>query len=104
MITLTDAAARHIMSVLTPGKVVLVGVLGGGCAGFEYDLNVIDMSEIGNADKMTSQGIDFYVDAESLMYLLGTEIDYKATMLSSQFIFKNPLSTMSCGCGTSFSI
>ncbi len=103
MITLTEKAAKRINEI-AGDQVMLFGVLGGGCAGFEYDVKLVDEDKVGSADKFTSEGIDFYVDNESIMYLLGSIIDFKQDILSSHFVFKNPLATMSCGCGTSFSV
>jgi len=100
---LTKKAAERIHEI-SGDKFVLFGVLGGGCAGFEYDIKLVDKDQIENADKFTSEGADFYVDNESIMFLLGSTIDFKQDIISSQFVFQNPLSTMSCGCGTSFSI
>lgn len=103
MIILTKKAAERIDEI-SGDQVVLFGVLGGGCAGFEYDIKLVDEDQIVNAEKFNSEGIDFYVDNESIMFLLGSIIDFKQDLISSQFVFQNPLATMSCGCGTSFSI
>ncbi len=103
MITLTEKAAERINKI-AGDQVMLFGVLGGGCAGFEYDVQLVDEDTIENAELFYSEGINFYVNSESLMFLLGSTIDFKQDILSSQFVFKNPLATMSCGCGTSFSI
>jgi len=78
-----------------------VGVLPGGCSGFQYGLNIED--EPGD-DDMTfeSQGIRLFVDPFSLQYLQGTEIDYVSTFQGSGFTFNNPNATGGCGCGSSF--
>ena len=78
-----------------------VGVLPGGCSGFQYGLNIED--EAGE-DDMTfeSQGIRLFVDPFSLQYLQGTEIDYVSTFQGSGFTFNNPNATGGCGCGSSF--
>src|ERR1700741_763239 len=78
-----------------------VGVLPGGCSGFQYGLNIED--EAGEDDMiLESQGIRLFVDPFSLQYLQGTEIDYVSTFQGSGFTFNNPNSTGSCGCGSSF--
>lgn len=78
-----------------------VGVLPGGCSGFQYGLNIED--EAGEDDLvLESQGIRLFVDPFSLQYLQGTEIDYVSTFQGSGFTFNNPNATGGCGCGSSF--
>jgi iron-sulfur cluster assembly accessory protein len=78
-----------------------VGVLPGGCSGFQYGLNIED--EAGEDDMVfESQGIRLFVDPFSLQYLQGTEIDYVSTFQGSGFTFNNPNATGGCGCGSSF--
>ena len=78
-----------------------VGVLPGGCSGFQYGLNIED--EAGEDDMiLESQGIRLFVDPFSLQYLQGTEIDYVSTFQGSGFTFNNPNATGGCGCGSSF--
>jgi len=78
-----------------------VGVLPGGCSGFQYGLNIED--EAGEDDMIfESQGIRLFVDPFSLQYLQGTEIDYVSTFQGSGFTFNNPNATGGCGCGSSF--
>ena len=78
-----------------------VGVLPGGCSGFQYGLNIED--EPGEDDMVfEAQGIRLFVDPFSLQYLQGTEIDYVSTFQGSGFTFNNPNATGGCGCGSSF--
>ena len=78
-----------------------VGVLPGGCSGFQYGLNIED--EAGDDDMIFDvQGIRLFVDPFSLQYLQGTEIDYVSTFQGSGFTFNNPNATGGCGCGSSF--
>ena len=78
-----------------------VGVLPGGCSGFQYGLNIED--EAADDDMvLESQGIRLFVDPFSLQYLQGTEIDYVSTFQGSGFTFNNPNATGGCGCGSSF--
>ena len=80
-----------------------VGVLPGGCSGFQYGLNIED--EPGEDDMiLESEGIRLFVDPFSLQYLNGTEIDYVSTFQGSGFTFNNPNSTGGCGCGSSFTV
>jgi iron-sulfur cluster assembly accessory protein len=78
-----------------------VGVLPGGCSGFQYGLNIED--EPGEDDMiLESEGIRLFVDPFSLQYLNGCEIDYVSTFQGSGFTFNNPNASGGCGCGSSF--
>jgi len=80
-----------------------VGVLPGGCSGFQYGLNIED--EAGEDDMiLESAGIRLFVDPFSLQYLQGTEIDYVSTFQGSGFTFNNPNASGGCGCGSSFTV
>jgi iron-sulfur cluster assembly accessory protein len=80
-----------------------VGVLPGGCSGFQYGLNIED--EVGEEDMVfESEGVKLFVDPFSLQYLNGTEIDYVSTFQGSGFTFNNPNSAGGCGCGSSFTV
>ncbi len=80
-----------------------VGVLPGGCSGFQYGLNIED--EAGEDDLVfESQGIRLFVDPFSVQYLTGTEIDYVSTFQGSGFTFNNPNAAGGCGCGSSFAV
>jgi iron-sulfur cluster assembly accessory protein len=80
-----------------------VGVLPGGCSGFQYGLNIEDEA---TEDDMVfeSEGIRLFVDPFSLQYLNGTEVDYVSTFQGSGFTFNNPNSSGGCGCGSSFTV
>lgn len=80
-----------------------VGVLPGGCSGFQYGLNIEDEA---TEDDMIfeSEGIRLFVDPFSLQYLNGTQVDYVSTFQGSGFTFNNPNSSGGCGCGSSFTV
>ena len=78
-----------------------VAVLPGGCSGFQYGLNIEDESQEDD-EIMESNGLRLFVDAFSVQYLDGVEIDYVTTMMGAGFTFKNPNATGGCGCGSSF--
>jgi len=79
-----------------------VGVRGGGCSGFSYLLDLTE-EEAGEQDEaMESHGVPMLVDMKSLLYLDGTEIDFRDEVMGRGFVFKNPNATSSCGCGSSF--
>ena len=80
-----------------------ISVKSGGCAGMTYDMNYID-NPIDGDEKIDVDGINVFIDPKAIMYLIGTEMDYKVDKFASSFIFKNPNETERCGCGESFKI
>ena len=78
-----------------------VRVVPGGCSGFQYSLNIEEQSREGDF-VMDEKGVRLFVDMFSAQYLSGVEIDYLTGVMGSGFTFKNPNSTGSCGCGSSF--
>ncbi len=80
-----------------------VGVLPGGCSGFQYGLNIED--EPAEDDLvLDSNGLRLFVDPFSMQYLDGVEIDYVTTFQGSGFTFNNPNASGGCGCGSSFTV
>ena len=101
---LTDAAAERIKAVMAkadrPIAAVRVGVKNGGCAGMSYYMEYAD--EIDPHDEVIEdKGVRILVDPKAVLFLLGTEMDYKVDKLSAQFVFNNPNQTSACGCGES---
>jgi iron-sulfur cluster assembly accessory protein len=78
-----------------------VRVVPGGCSGFQYSLNIEEESRQGDFI-LEERGVRLFVDMFSAQYLNGVEIDYVQNVMGSGFTFKNPNSTGSCGCGSSF--
>ena len=107
-IKLSASAAREIGNIvkqqeLDASKIALrVGVKGGGCSGFSY---LLDLTETITDPAATFEvhGVRVVIDPKSLLYLSGTEIDFKDEIMGRGFVFKNPNATSSCGCGSSFS-
>ena len=78
-----------------------MGVKSGGCAGMSYVMEYA--KEINPTDEIIEdKGVKVFIDPSAIMYLLGTEMDYKKEQFSSTFVFKNPNETERCGCGESF--
>ena len=101
---LTDAAASRIKSVMAqagkPVAGVRVGVKNGGCAGMEYTMEYADA--VNPTDEIVEdKGVKLLIDPKAVLFLLGTEMDYKTEKLSAQFVFNNPNQTSACGCGES---
>ena len=107
VITLSDNAANRIKEIMSKDQNksigVRVGVKSGGCAGMSYNMEYA--KEVNTNDEVIEdKGVKVFVDSSAIMYLLGTEMDYKKDKFSSSFIFKNPNETERCGCGESFKI
>jgi len=101
---LTEAAASRIKSVMAqagkPVAGVRVGVKNGGCAGMEYTMEYADA--VNPTDEVVEdRGVKILIDPKAVLFLLGTEMDYKTEKLSAQFVFNNPNQTSACGCGES---
>jgi iron-sulfur cluster assembly protein len=106
VITLSDKAAQRIKEILSKDQSssgVRIGVKTGGCAGMSY---VMEYAKNKNPsdELIEDKGVKVFVDPGAVMYLLGTEMDYKEEEFSSSFVFKNPNETERCGCGESFKI
>ena len=105
VITLSDNAASRIKEILSNDETksigVRVGVKSGGCAGMSYIMEYA--KELNSNDEIIEdKGVKVFIDPGAIMYLLGTEMDYKKEQFSSTFVFKNPNETERCGCGESF--
>ena len=106
-ITLTDNAASRIKDIMSKDESkslgVRVGVKSGGCAGMSYIMEYAKKINP-NDEVIEDKGVKVFIDPGAIMYLLGTEMDYKKEQFSSSFIFKNPNETERCGCGESFKV
>ncbi len=107
VMTLSDAAASRISEIIAKSdKNILglrVGVKNGGCAGMEYTMEYAE--EITPLDEaVEDKGVKIFIDPKAILFLLGTEMDYKVDVLSSGFVFNNPNQTSACGCGESVEI
>jgi len=107
VITLSDRAAERVKEIIAGAKEsiigVRVGVASGGCAGMSYVMEYAKNPNP-NDEIIEDKGVKVLIDPKAIMYLLGTEMDYKKEELSSTFVFKNPNETERCGCGESFKI
>ena len=107
VIKLSDSAANRIKEIMSKADNstigVRVGVKAGGCAGMSYIMEYAKEAKQ-NEEVIEDKGVKVFIDANAVMYLLGTEMDYKTDKFSSQFVFKNPNETERCGCGESFKV
>ena len=107
VIKLSENAASRIKEIMSSAEKntigVRIGVETGGCAGMSYKMEYAkDIKE--NEEVIEDQGVKVLIDPKAIIYLLGTEMDYKKEKFSSQFVFKNPNETERCGCGEAFKI
>ena len=105
-VKLTEAAATEAKAFIEDSeeKYLRIGVRGGGCSGFEYSLTV-DHEYNDQKDKLSVQhGVEVVIDKKSALYLEGTTLDYYTDISKRGFVFNNPNSVKSCGCGSSFSV
>jgi iron-sulfur cluster assembly protein len=104
VMSLTDAAADRVRVILEkaerPAVGLRVGITKGGCAGMTYKVEYADNVKPGD-EVIEDKGVRVIVDPSAVLFLLGTEMDYKVDKLSAQFVFKNPNETSACGCGES---
>jgi iron-sulfur cluster assembly protein len=104
---LTEAAAERIQAVMAnadhPIAAIRVGVKNGGCAGMSYFMEYAEKIEPLD-EVIEDKGVRILVDPKAVLFLLGTEMDYKIDKLSAQFVFNNPNQTAACGCGESVQI
>ena len=107
IIKLSDNAAIRIKEIMSNAEKnsvgVRVGVKSGGCAGMSYILEYAKEIQP-NDEIIEDKGVKVLIDAGAIIYLLGTEMDYKKDQFSSSFVFKNPNETERCGCGESFKV
>ena len=101
---LTDAAAQRIAELTKRADSEIVGlrvgIKNGGCAGMSYTMEYA--TSVGPHDEIVEdRGVRILIDPKAVMFLLGTEMDFKTDKLSSQFVFNNPNQTGACGCGES---
>ena len=107
VVTLTDRAANRVREIMAkaekPYAGLRVGVKNGGCAGQEY---VLDYAEGPQPldEVVEDKGVTIYVEPKSVLFLIGSEIDFETTKLAAKFVFNNPNQTDACGCGDSVTI
>ena len=105
VVTLTEAAASRVQEIMARGDkpYLRVGVKNGGCAGQEYLFEYA--AEAGPLDEVVEdKGVRILVEPKAVLFLIGSEIDYEVSKLSSKFVFHNPNQTDACGCGESVTI
>jgi iron-sulfur cluster assembly protein len=107
VVTLSDAAAARVKEIMdradAPYAGLRVGVKNGGCAGQEYVLDYATAAD--PLDEVVEEkGVKILIEPKAVLFLIGTEIDYQVSRLSSKFVFRNPNQVDACGCGESVTI
>src|SRR5215218_3070587 len=107
VVSLTDAAANRVRDIMAraerPIAGLRVGVKNGGCAGMSYTMEYAE--EIRPQDEVVEdKGVRVLIDPKAVLFLLGTEMDFQTSKMSSGFVFNNPNQTSACGCGESVAI
>jgi iron-sulfur cluster assembly protein len=107
VMSVTDAAAERVKEILAaadkPIVGVRVGVKNGGCAGMSYTMEFAE-AVAANDEVVEDKGVKLLIDPKALLFLLGSEMDFKIDKLAASFVFKNPNETSACGCGESVAI
>jgi iron-sulfur cluster assembly protein len=106
VLTITDAAVARLKTMMAANAQAAglkIGIKKGGCAGMEYTLQWADAA--GKFDEVVERdGARVIIDPQAVLYLLGTEMDYKVDKLAAQFVFNNPNQSSACGCGESVNL
>ena len=104
---LSEAAAERIKDIIgkseRPIAGIRVGVQNGGCAGMSYKMEYAEAFDPRD-EVIDEKGVRLFIDPKAVLFLLGTEMDYRIDKLSSGFVFNNPNQTSACGCGESVAI
>jgi iron-sulfur cluster assembly protein len=105
--TLTESAAQRVKQIMaSSGNDVIglrVGIKRGGCAGMEYTMEYATGLQQ-HEEVVEDKGVKILIEPKAVLFLLGTEMDYRTEKLSSSFVFNNPNQTSACGCGESVAI
>ncbi len=107
IISLSDKAAAHIKMLVAGGDEdvigVRIGVKSAGCSGMKYLVEYATEKKPFE-DSVTEKGVTVFIDPASVMFLIGSEMDWEEDKFSSKLVFKNPNEVARCGCGESFSV
>jgi iron-sulfur cluster assembly protein len=105
--TLTDAAATRVHEIIANSEKPIVGlrvgVRNGGCAGMSYTMEFAESASPLD-EVVEDKGVKLLIDPKALLFLLGSQMDFKVDKLAASFVFKNPNETSACGCGESVAI
>ena len=107
LLTITANAANQIKQIISNSKEKCLGVKidvdKTGCSGYAYKMDYA-FDGIEGFDVVEDKGVKIFIEPKAIMFLVGSEMDYKKDKLSSRFVFNNPNEKSTCGCGESFSV
>ncbi len=107
LLSVTDRAASHMKTLLASRKTPALGLRFGtdkkGCSGLSYKIDFVDQPNPED-EVFEAKGVRIYIERESLLFIMGSKIDYEEGQFSSGFVFINPNEKSRCGCGESFSV
>jgi iron-sulfur cluster assembly accessory protein len=106
-VILTERAAKRVSRILSKepeGTVLRISVAGGGCSGFQYEYNLVQDVPQGDDVVLRKGDAVVLIDAMSLEFMGGSEIDFVDDLIGQSFQIRNPNAVASCGCGTSFAV
>ena len=107
LVSLTDAAAARVQALMTksdePALGLRLSVRSRGCSGMSYEANYATEHKAGD-EVVEDKGATVFIDPGAILFLAGTEIDYREDALTAGFVFRNPNETGRCGCGESFTV
>ena len=107
LLTITTNAANQIKQIISNSKEKCLGVKidvdKTGCSGYAYKMDYA-FKDIEGFDVVEDKGVKIFIEPKAIMFLVGSEMDYKTDKLSSRFVFNNPNEKSTCGCGESFSV
>ncbi len=105
--TVSERAARRVAEMIAregnPNLKLRIAVQGGGCSGFQYEFK-LDEEQAADDIVVERDGVTVVIDGTSLLYMIGSEVDFAEELVGSYFKISNPNAQSSCGCGTSFSV
>jgi len=108
MITITESADKHLSTIIRDNNAqgVMLGVKGGGCAGFTYEWSVLEEipDRFNQEDKLALKHGQLCIQPEAIMFILNTVIDFTSNVAGSYLKIVNPNATSQCGCGESFGV
>lgn len=108
VISLTKNAVSQIKKIISDApqgtKGILLGIDKSGCSGYSYKISLTNAENTSNYELIEKDEVKVFIDPKAIIFLVGSEMDYKVDKLSSRFVFNNPNQKNTCGCGESFSI
>ena len=103
LINISSIALSKLRTIIAENnmKAIRLSLKSGGCNGFEYNLKPT-LTQEKDDEHFLKDGVDVYICSKSLLFLIGTNIDWKKSIMGESFVFNNPNATSKCGCGSSF--